>query len=191
MASAPERSDARANRQRILEAALEVIAERGAATEIKEVADRAGVGVGTIYRNFATKDDLLRGIIEDLLGRFYAVRDEALALDDPVESIRSYVGGMFRLLERFAPAIMAMISGAFTDEMKMRFMEYAADRKLEAVLHRGIALGVFRKDLPIEIARALLVNACDPLVYLAIKDSLTTEEIAEGYADLLIRALRA
>ncbi len=108
-----------------------------------------------------------------------------------MESIRSYVGGMFRLLERFAPAIMAMISGAFTDEMKMRFMEYAADRKLEAVLHRGIALGVFRKDLPIEIARALLVNACDPLVYLAIKDSLTTEEIAEGYADLLIRALRA
>ena len=191
MASAPERSDARANRQRILEAALEVIAERGATTEIKEVAERAGVGIGTIYRNFATKDDLVRGIIEDLLARFYTVRDDALALDDPADSIRSYVSGMFELLDRFGPAIMAMISGAFTDEIKLRFMDYARDRKLEAVLHRGIALGVFRKDIQIEVARALLVNACDPLVYLAIKDSMTTEEIARGYSDLLLHAFRA
>lgn len=188
--SAPERSDARANRQRILEAALQVIAERGAATEIKEVAERAGVGVGTIYRNFATKDDLIRGIIGDLLERFYAVREGALALHDPEESIRAYVSGMFEILDRWAPAIMAMISGAFTDEMKTRFLEYARDRKLEAILHRGIALGVFRRDLPVELARGMLVNACDPLIYLALKDSLSPKEIADGYVDLLLHALK-
>ena len=74
MVYAPERADARANRQRILDAALLLIAERGAGAEIKEVAERAGVGVGTIYRNFATKDDLIRGIIEEMLQRFYEVR---------------------------------------------------------------------------------------------------------------------
>ena len=191
MVSAPERADARANRQKILDAALSVIAERGAATEIKEVAERAGVGVGTIYRNFATKDDLIRGIMANLLETFYDVRDEALRIDDPEESLRAYVSGMFRILDRWAPALMAMISGAFTAELKDGFLAYARDRKLEAILHRGIALGVFRKDLPIEVARGMLVNACDPLVYLAIKDSQTPKQIADGYVDMLLHALRA
>lgn len=191
MVSATERADARANQQRIIEAALQVVAERGAATEIREVAERAGVGVGTIYRNFTTKDDLIRGIMSSLLERFYEVRDAALEIDDPQESLRAYVGGMFEILERWAPALMAMISGAFTDELKDAFMAYARDRKLEAILHRGIALGVFRKDLPIEVARGMLVNACDPLVYLAIKDSHGHEEIAEGYIDMLLHALKA
>ena len=190
MVSAPERSDARANRQRILEAALSVLTERGATGEVKEIAERAGVGVGTIYRNFATKDDLFRAIVEDLIGRFYGVRDEALAIDDPVESIKAYVGGMFALLEKWSPAIMAMIAGSFTEEMKERFLEFARDRKLEAILHRGIALGVFRKDLPIELARGLLVNACDPVVYLAVQDSASREAIAAGYTDMILRALR-
>lgn len=191
MGYAPERADARANRQRILEAALAVLSERGATGEVKDIAERAGVGVGTIYRNFATKDDLLRAIVEDMIQRFYGVRDEALATDDPVEAIRTYVGGMFALLERWSPAIVAMIAGSFTEELKDRFLEYARDRKLEAILYRGIALGVFRKDLPIELARGLLVNACDPVVYLAVQDSASREEIAAGYTDMILRALRA
>ncbi len=191
MVSAPERSDARANRQRILEAALAIIAERGAAAEIKEVAERAGVGVGTIYRNFATKDDLVRGIIEEMLQRFYEVRDRALALDDPIESVKLYTSEMFALLELWSPAIIAMMSGAFTEEIKDRILDFARDRKLEAILHRGIALGVFRKDLPIELARGLLVNACDPMIYLAVKEQVSRDEIASGYTDLILRAFRA
>ena len=87
MGHAPERSDARANRQRILDAAVEVIAERGGSAEVKDVAERAGVGVGTIYRNFATRHDLFRAVVEETLQRLYAVRAAALALDDPAESI--------------------------------------------------------------------------------------------------------
>lgn len=191
MVYAPERADARANRQRILDAALEVIAERGAGAEIKEVAERAGVGVGTIYRNFATKDELIRGIINDMLQRFYQVRDCALDIDDPVEAVRFYVREMFAIIERWSTAIMAIIAGTFTEELKDRFLEYARDRKLEAILHRGIALGVFRRDLPIELTRGFLVNACDPVVYIAVKDSVPREEIAVGYADLILRAIRA
>ena len=88
--SAPERADARANRQRIIQAALSVLAEKGAAAEIKEVAERAGVGVGTIYRNFATKDDLLRGILDDVIEQYMAIHDRALAVDDPVAGIRLF-----------------------------------------------------------------------------------------------------
>src|SRR5512139_3122196 len=157
MTGASERSDARANRRRVLDAAIEVIAERGAGAEVKEVAERAGVGVGTIYRNFATRDDLFKGVIEEMLERFYAVRDAALAVDDPIESINTYITGMFDILQLWSPAILAMMAGSFTEEMKERFLEFARDRRLEAIFHRGIALGVFRKDLPVELARGFLV----------------------------------
>ncbi|MGE3075287.1 MAG: TetR/AcrR family transcriptional regulator [Dehalococcoidia bacterium] len=191
MHGAPERADARANRRRVLDAALEVIAERGAGAEIKEVAERAGVGVGTIYRNFATRDDLFRGVIGEMLERFFAVRDEALAVEDPIDSITFYVHKMFGILEKWSPAIMAIMSGAFTEEIKERFLEFARDRRLESIFYRGIALGVFRRDLPVELARGFLVNACDPVVYMAVKDSASLEEIASGYTDLVLRAFRA
>ena len=191
MGHAPERSDARANRQKILDAAVEVIAERGGSAEVKDVAERAGVGVGTIYRNFATRDDLFRAVVEETLQRLYAVRDEALALDDPAESIGVYVRGMFHILERWSPALSAMIAGAFTEEMKDRFIEFTSDQRLEAIFHRGIALGVFRKDIPVALARGFLVSTCDPLTYLALRASATPEEMAAGYTDLIMRALRA
>ena len=191
MSHAPERADARANRQRILDAAVQVIAERGGNAEIKDVAERAGVGVGTIYRNFATKDDLFRGVVEEMLQRLYAVRDQALALDDPVESVGAYIQGMFEILEQWSPALSAMIAGAFTEEMKSRFMEFTEDRRIEAIFHRGIALGVFRRDLSVELARGLLVSTCDPVVFLALRAAVTREQMADGYTDLILRALRA
>lgn len=191
MVAVPDRTDARANRQRILDAALEVIAERGASAEIKDVAERAGVGVGTIYRNFATKDDLIRGIIQDMLARFYEVRDAALAIDDPVESVRSYINQMFEILAHWSPVVMAMMSGAFTDDIKEGILAFIKDRKLEAVFHRGIALGVFRKDLQVELARGLLVNACDPIIYLAVQEQVQHDAIVSGYTDLILRSIRA
>src|SRR5436190_16672216 len=63
------RADARRNRERILAAAGEVFAARGASASTEEVASRAGVAVGTVFRHFPTKNDLLRAIMKDLLAR--------------------------------------------------------------------------------------------------------------------------
>lgn len=191
MGTPSERSDARANRQRIIDAAMDVIAERGAAAEIKDVAERAGVGVGTIYRNFATKDDLLRGILHEVVSHFVAARDRALEIDDPEEAVRQYVSEMYGVLERWSPVSVAMLSGAFTDEVRDRFLEFLLDRRFEAVLRRGIERGIFRADLPVELARGLLMNTCDPLVYLAVQDLMNREQMAAGIADLYLRAIRA
>lgn len=189
--SAPERADARANRQRIIQAALEVLAERGAAAEIKEVADRAGVGVGTIYRNFATKDDLLRGILDDVIEQFQAINARAIASSDPVEGIRQYIDEMYTVLERWSPAVMAMLSGAFTEELKQRFMTFLQDRELEDLFRRGIETGAFRADLPIGLARGLLANICDPLVYLSVQGEMSRTEMTAGFTDLILRAILA
>ncbi len=63
MRGRPMRADAVRNRERILEAAEEVFAARGVAAPIDEVAERAGVGVGTVYRHFPNKEALFEAIV--------------------------------------------------------------------------------------------------------------------------------
>jgi AcrR family transcriptional regulator len=67
LSSKPLRADARRNRARILAAAEEVFAARGAAASTEEVAAAAGVAIGTVFRHFPTKQDLLGAILKDLL----------------------------------------------------------------------------------------------------------------------------
>lgn len=71
------RADARRNRQRILEAAETVFAERGASASTEDVAELAGVAIGTVFRHFPTKPDLLRAILKNLLAR---LAEDAAAL---------------------------------------------------------------------------------------------------------------
>lgn len=84
------RADALRNRARILAAAEDVFAERGASTSTEEVAARAGVAIGTVFRHFPTKDDLLAAIMKDLLAGLTA-RIEALATDgDPATALFTF-----------------------------------------------------------------------------------------------------
>jgi AcrR family transcriptional regulator len=80
-ADRPQRADARRNRERVLAAAEEVFAESGLKGQVEEVARRAGVGVGTVCRNFPTKQALVEAVLtsmyESLLG------DALAALDHP------------------------------------------------------------------------------------------------------------
>ncbi|HEX6359447.1 MAG TPA: TetR family transcriptional regulator [Actinophytocola sp.] len=78
MSSKPLRADARRNRARILAAAEEVFAARGAGAATEEVAAAAGVAIGTVFRHFPTKQDLVGAILKDLL----AALGEAAKEDD-------------------------------------------------------------------------------------------------------------
>jgi AcrR family transcriptional regulator len=61
----PKRADARRNYEKVLAAAREAFAERGASTSLEEIARRAGVGIGTLYRNFPTRQALLEAVYVD------------------------------------------------------------------------------------------------------------------------------
>ncbi|MBB4907304.1 TetR/AcrR family transcriptional regulator [Actinophytocola algeriensis] len=78
MSSKPLRADARRNRAKILDAAGEVFAERGVAASTEEVAARAGVAIGTVFRHFPTKQDLLGAILKDLLADLTSAGDTDL-----------------------------------------------------------------------------------------------------------------
>ena len=85
------RADALRNRRRILDAAAAAFAERGLDVGVAEIARRAEVGAGTIFRRFPTKEDLIVAIVEERLGEVLTVADEALAADDAGEGFRRFV----------------------------------------------------------------------------------------------------
>jgi AcrR family transcriptional regulator len=81
----PLRADARRNREKVLAAARVVFSEQGVDAQMDDVARRADVGVGTVYRHFPTKDALLQALAEELFEQLAAHAREMLELDDPWE----------------------------------------------------------------------------------------------------------
>lgn len=81
--SAPRRADAQRNRALILAAAERVFGEHGAAGSTEEVARQAGVAVGTVFRHFATKQELLAALVKELLERLRAEAERLTAEGDP------------------------------------------------------------------------------------------------------------
>jgi AcrR family transcriptional regulator len=79
----PLRADAARNRARLIEAARELFAERGLAVSMDEIARRAGVGVGTAYRRFATREALIEALFEDRIEQVIANAEHAVADPDP------------------------------------------------------------------------------------------------------------
>src|SRR4051812_10929719 len=83
----PLRADAVRNRQRLIDAARELFAERGFDVTLDDIAKHAGVGVGTAYRRFAHKDDLIDALFEEELAKIVEVADAAAAHEDPWEGL--------------------------------------------------------------------------------------------------------
>ena len=96
----PLRADARRNRERVLAAAEELFAEQGCKVQMDEVARRAGVGVGTVCRNFPTKEALVEAVLDDMLEPLVVASELALADPDPADGLRSYVEAMADLQAR-------------------------------------------------------------------------------------------
>lgn len=84
----PRRADAVRNRERVIKAAEEIFTEHGIEAGIPEIAERAGVGKGTVYRNFETKDDLISAVLIDRSDRFNEALLVALEKEDAWKAFR-------------------------------------------------------------------------------------------------------
>ena len=91
LADRPLRADAARNRTRLLEAARVVFAERGLDATMDEIARRAGVGVGTAYRRFRNRDDVINALLEERLDDFMGIVDDALAEPDPWRALTGFL----------------------------------------------------------------------------------------------------
>jgi AcrR family transcriptional regulator len=87
----PLRSDAARNRESLLRAAAEEFAERGLDASVADIARRAGIGKGTVFRHFATKDDLIAAIVLDRVNALNAVGERLLKAADPGDALLEFL----------------------------------------------------------------------------------------------------
>jgi AcrR family transcriptional regulator len=185
-ASTSDRKDALANRSRILLAAREEFAERGPAVEMKDVADRAGVGVGTLYRHFENRDGLIAAVIEftreDLLLRIR----ESFANQPPAEAFRSVFHAGVEAHVRFGVLTDVVLAA---DPPAKRHDEF--DELFTSLIARGIGEGVFREDLDV----GLLISAVEAVFesgkIFEVAAKLGAVPAADAFADLFLRACYA
>lgn len=99
----PVRVDAQRNRDRILEAARALVAETGADATMEDIARHAGVAVGTLYRHFPAKEDLVAAVVEDSLAQMASLTEGALAAVHAGARPGPALGQLFReIAERHA-----------------------------------------------------------------------------------------
>ena len=145
------RADAQRNRVRILDAAESVFAERGASASTEEVASRAGVAIGTVFRHFPTKRDLLTAIMTDLRRRLTA-QARSLALEsDPATALFEYVTSLVEqaTTKRTVVDVLTDVTGDLG----------SLHQAVEVLLLRAQRAGAVRPDARIMDVMALLAAA--------------------------------
>ena len=179
--------DARADRA-ILEATLELIMDLGVNVfRTEDVAARAGVGKGAIYRRYASKDELVTAAIAGLVSEEIAVPDTGSTKEDLFVLMREAVA----LYDRSPAArVVPNLIGAMAEKPELAKMvrdRFLAGRRaaLAEVLRRGVERGDLRADLDLELALDVLGG---PLFYrLLVTGGPIDEHLAEGVADLILR----
>ncbi len=179
--------DARADRA-ILEATLELVAELGVHEfRTEDVAARAGVGKGAIYRRYRSKDELLTAAVAALVDEEIAVPDTGSTREDLLvlmrEAVELYRGS---LAGRLMPSLIGAMAQRpeLTRAVREGFLA-GRRRALSEVLRRGVERGDLRPDIEVELALDLLGG---PLFYrLLVTGGPLDEQLAEGVTDLILR----
>jgi AcrR family transcriptional regulator len=145
-AEKPLRRDAERNRERILEAAREAFAEDGLDVGLHEVAKRAGVGVGTIYRRFPDKETLIEALFEDKVDEVVAVAERALEQDDAFAGLQHFLHTTCELQS----ANRGLHQLVFSSDSSPRCATGARERIAPLIfqlVERAQAQGTLRKDI--------------------------------------------
>ena len=148
------RADARRNRVRILAAAEEVFAEKGPSASTEEVAERAGVAIGTIFRHFPTKQDLLAAIMKELLSRL-AEQADALTADDALFTFFADLVAQAAHKKNVVDLLAATGVDLQVADAVQRLREKVAE-----LLSRSQDAGTVRTDVRLDEVMALLTSAC-------------------------------
>lgn len=151
------RADAQRNRDRILEVARDAFARYGADASLDDIAKQAGVGPGTLYRHFPTREELLQAVYRSGLENLAAAERELAQAMPPIEALRAwlllFVDGV-ATKQLIAPAVNALVG----DPKKVFESSYAkVNEALRTLVRRAVKSGDIRKDLdPIDLLRALV-----------------------------------
>jgi AcrR family transcriptional regulator len=154
------RADAVRNRKAVLDAARSLFAECGLDSNVEEVAARARVGVGTVYRHFPSKALLVDAVFDEILHEVAALADEALARHDPWEGFAWFVERVAALSAGNRGLRGVMRSRVHESESLGASWAAGADR-IERLVGRAQAQGAMRADVGLADVRAVLWGAAE------------------------------
>jgi AcrR family transcriptional regulator len=177
----PLRADAARNRARVLEVAYETFAAEGLSVPIDEIARRAGVGAGTVYRHFPTKDALFAAVIEDrmqhLVGDGYAL----LKSDGPGEALFTYLRSIVLQWGATDRGLVDALAGVGIDipsvapDAEDAFLTVLGD-----LLRAAQEAGTARQDIGVREVKSILVGCQAMEAYNSALADRVTEVVVDG-----------
>jgi AcrR family transcriptional regulator len=177
----PLRADTRRNRERILKAARAVFGDHGIEAQIDDVAKRAKVGVGTVYRHFPTKEALLGALVRERFEEIAGYAREALERADAWDGFCELI---WRAAERnaadlaFCEAVASTDCSAIVDEVGLL-------RSTELLIERAKAQGRMRRDATEQDVPMIMAGAS------AVMQLSPTPHAWRRYFTLMLDGLRA
>ncbi len=156
----PLRADAERNRRRLLDAALEMFCDRGLEVGVGEIAERAGVGRGTLFRNFSSKEQLIAAIVVERIRESVARGRAMLEAPDPGEAL-------FDLLEQSVGAQQAdralfdALADTWLANDEIRAAHSELMNVLDALVKRAQAAGAVREDVSAVDVLMMIKGVCE------------------------------
>jgi AcrR family transcriptional regulator len=151
------RRDAQQNRQRVLEVAKAAFTRSGADASLDDIAKQAGVGPGTLYRHFPTRDALIEAVYRTEVEKLAAAQQELSANLSPIEALRAWMMLFVDYIAAkhiIAPALNSVVGGPSRLYDSSRVQVTGA---IDALAKTAMKSGDIRKDLePFDLLRALI-----------------------------------
>lgn len=151
------RTDAQRNRERILDAAKEAFTRAGANASLDDIAKEAGVGAGTLYRHFSTRDALVEAVYRSEVEKLAGAERKFSEAMPPIGALRAWMllfVDYIATKQIIAPALNSIVGGPSKLYEGGRGQIQAA---IDTLVKRGIKSGDIRKDLePFDLLRALI-----------------------------------
>ena len=180
------RRDAQRNLERLEAAAIEVFYERGLGSPLEEIANRAGVSIGTLYNRFGSREQVIDAVVPTVVAaKLDAVATDALAGGTPWERFARYLDGLFAL-QASDPILSDVLERAHELNVE-RLIQLCAATLTTAgqLIQAAQADGTLRPDFTVEdLAAELIANAG------VIKSQATSEEAWRRHLALLLAGLR-
>jgi AcrR family transcriptional regulator len=180
------RADARRNRERVLRTAQRLFAEDGLGVSLDEIARRAGVGPGTVHRNFPTKEALYLAVATDQLEQLVAEAKVLADTDDPA-ALFTQLSRMMAMGAENAAVKSALVAAEFDLRTAAPDVAAALTRQVAGLLDRAHAAGAVRHDVTVDEVMALVAGA-----FAAIRhaNAETSQNRSAHLAQIILDGLR-
>ncbi len=143
------RSDAKRNRERLVASARELFAEKGVEVSVEEITQHAGVGMGTLYRHFPTKDELIDAVLEDAFAEIIEIAREAADAEDAWAGLTNFFE---RILALHAAnrGVKDIVAARAHGASRAEAMRARIRPLLAGVIERAHEQGALRRDFTID-----------------------------------------